>query len=423
MTARKLDDYEDIVGSAAIRELRGIAARLAGRRVKMINSTAVGGGVAEILNRLVPLMNELGIETHWEVIKGGEAFFQVTKQFHHALQGGRFDHIGPRELATWLDTNRANAAELVGDEDFMVIHDPQPLALVEARAKAPSSYWIWRCHIDLSQPDAHLWGFLRPYVEKYDAAVFSSDDFRQELPIPQHIFFPSIDPLSEKNRDLPEATIDRIVAGLGIPRDKPIVIQVSRFDRLKDPLGVMRAFRLARKQLDCRLVLVGGSADDDPEGAAVLNEVQKQANGEADIHILGERQYEELEINALVRAAAVVVQKSIKEGFGLTVSEALWKRKPVIASPAGGLPTQVIHDATGAIVWSAEEAADGICRLLRDPELMRRLGEAGRERVRQEFLITGNLRRWLLLMDEVVRNRASARAGTGGGQAAVASNG
>jgi trehalose synthase len=407
MSQRKLDDYEDIVGRAPIRELREIAARLAGRRVKMINSTAVGGGVAEILNRLVPLMNELGIETHWEVIKGGEAFFHVTKQFHHALQGGRFDHIGPRELAAWLETNRANAAELVGDEDFMVIHDPQPLALVEARSRAPSSYWIWRCHIDLSQPDAQLWGFLRPYVERYDAAVFSSDDFRQELPIPQHIFFPSIDPLSEKNRDLPEATIDRILAGLGIPRDKPIVIQVSRFDRLKDPVGVMRAFRLARRQVDCRLVLIGGSADDDPEGAAVLAEVLKEANGEPDIHVLGERQYEEVEINALVRAATIVVQKSVKEGFGLTVTEALWKRKPVIASPAGGLPMQVIQDETGAIVWSAEEAADSVCRLLRDPDLMRRLGEAGRERVRQEFLITGNLRRWLVVMDEVVRARAS----------------
>jgi len=409
MSQRKLQDYEDIVGGAAIRELRQIAARLAGRRVKMINSTAVGGGVAEILHRLVPLMNELGIDAHWEVIKGGGAFFQVTKQFHHALQGGRFDHIGPRELAAWLETNRANAAQLVGDEDFVVIHDPQPLALVEARGRAPSSYWIWRCHIDLARPDAHLWAFLRPYVERYDAAVFSSDDFRQDLPIPQHIFFPSIDPLSDKNRDLHQATVDRILGALGIPRDKPIVIQVSRFDRLKDPLGVMRAYRLARRRFDCRLVLVGGSADDDPEGAAVLAEVLQEANGEADIHVLGERQYEEVEINALVRAASIVVQKSIKEGFGLTVTEALWKRKPVIASPAGGLPTQVVHDRTGLIARSPDEAADCMCRLLGDAQLMRELGEAGRERVRQEFLITGNLRRWLALMSEVARNRASAR--------------
>jgi trehalose synthase len=342
MTERRLDDYREIVGSAVIGELREIAARLAGRRIKMINSTAIGGGVAEILSRLVPLMNELGIEAHWEVIKGGEAFFHVTKQFHHALQGGRFEHLGPREFAAWLETNRTNAAELVGDEDFMVIHDPQPLGLVEARGRAPSSYWIWRCHIDLSQPDARLWEFLRPYVEKYDATVFSSPEFRQELPIPQHIFYPSIDPLSQKNRELPQATVERLVAKLGVPRDKPIVIQVSRFDRLKDPLGVMRAFRLARRRVDCRLVLVGGSADDDPEGAAVLAEVLKEANGEADIHVLGERQYEEIEINALVRAAAVVVQKSIKEGFGLTVTEALWKRKPVIATPAGGISAQVI---------------------------------------------------------------------------------
>jgi len=406
MTPRKLDDYEDIVGKGAIQELREIASRLGGRRVKMINSTAVGGGVAEILSRLVPLMQELGIEAHWEVINGGEAFFQVTKAFHHALQGGRFEQLGPRELATWLETNRENAAELVGDEDFMVIHDPQPLALVEARSKAPSSCWIWRCHIDLSHPDARLWEFLRPYVERYDAAVFSSAHFRQELPIPQHIFFPSIDPLSEKNREIPQATVERILDQLGIPRDKPIVVQVSRFDPDKDPLGVMRAFRLARQRVDCRLVLIGGSADDDPEGAAVLAEVLKDANGDPDIHILGERQYEAIELNALVRAATIVLQKSIKEGFGLTVTEALWKRKPVIATPAGGIPAQVIHDRTGLIAWSVEETASQICRLLREPVLMRKLGEAGYERVCREFLITGNLRRWLLVMDEVARKQA-----------------
>src|SRR5947207_13049650 len=215
MAQHKLDDYREVVGAQAIRELRDLAARLAGRRVKMINSTAVGGGVAEILNRLIPLMNELGLEAHWEVVKGGEAFFHATKQFHHALQGGRHDGIGPSELAAWLETNRMNARELVGDEDFMVIHDPQPLALIEARAKAPASYWIWRCHLDLSRPDGQLWAFLRPYVERYDAAVFSSPAFRRELAIPQHVFYPSIDPLSDKNRELPQSTIERVYAELG----------------------------------------------------------------------------------------------------------------------------------------------------------------------------------------------------------------
>ena len=398
----KLDDYDEVAGAAAIRELREIGGRLAGRRVKMINSTAVGGGVAELLSPLVPLMRELGIDAHWEVIKGGEAYFQVTKQFHHALQGGCFEALGASALEAWLETNRANAAELVGDEDFVVIHDPQPLALVEARDRAPSSYWIWRCHIDLSRPDAQLWQYMKPFVEKYDAAVFSSPEFRQALPIPQHIFHPSIDPLSEKNRELPEATIDRVFEKLGVPRDKPIVIQVSRFDRLKDPLGVMRAFRIAREQVDCRLVLVGGAADDDPEGAAVLAEVLNDAADDRDIHVLGERQYQEIEINALVRGATIVMQKSIKEGFGLTVAEALWKRKPVIATPAGGLPTQVIHDGTGLLVSSVEQAAAEICSLIADPQRMRRLGEAGRERVREEFLITGCLQRWLAAMDAVI---------------------
>lgn len=409
MAQYTLDEYDGVVGPQVIRELREAAARVAGRRVKMINSTAVGGGVAEILSRLVPLLNELGLEAHWEVVKGGEAFFHATKQFHHALQGGEHDGLGPRELATWLETNRANAAELVGDEDFVVIHDPQPLALVEARGRAPASYWIWRCHLDLSRPDAQLWGFLRPYVERYDAAVFSSPAFCRQLPIPQHIFFPSIDPLSDKNRELPESTVERTYAQLGIPRDKPVVIQVSRFDRLKDPLGVMHAFRMARSRCDCRLVLAGGVADDDPEGAGVFAEVLQQAAGDPDIHILGERQYEELEINALVRGADLVLQKSVKEGFGLTVSEALWKRKPVIASPAGGLPLQVVHDVTGVVVSSAGEAAAQIVALLGDRRRMARLGEAGHAHVRREFLITGNLRRWLGLINDAARRQPLRR--------------
>ncbi len=403
MMQGNLEIYESIVGASAIQELRELAGRLKGRRIRMINSTAVGGGVAEILQRLVPLMNELGLDAHWDVIDGADAFFHATKQFHYALQGGRFEHIGPRELAAWLETNRSNAARLIDGEDFVAIHDPQPLALVEARTR--SSCWIWRCHIDLSAPDAALWRVLRPYVERYDAAVFSSPAFRQELAIPQHIFFPSIDPLADKNRELPDATVDRLLERLAIPRDKPIVIQVSRFDPLKDPLGVIEAFRLARRRVDCRLVLVGGAADDDPEGEAVLAGVLEAASGDPDIHVLGGRQFDELEINALVRGATIVLQKSLKEGFGLTVSEALWKRKPVIATPAGGLPEQVIDGVTGKLVSSPQQAADRICELLADPRLMQQFGEAGREHVRRNFLVTGCLRRWLVVMERLAHAR------------------
>ena len=396
----KLDDYRNIVDAPAIEELRRMAAPLAGRRIKMVNSTANGGGVAEMLRRLVPLLNDLGIAAAWEVMKGDEQFFRITKKFHHALQGGHCDAISEGELEFFLEVNRANLGLLDDDEDFVVVHDPQPVALIEARARAPQSRWIWRCHIDLAQPEPSLWRFLRPVVERYDGAIFSSPTFCQELATPQHIFYPSIDPLADKNRELPEAAIDEALRRLGVPRDKPIVTQVSRFDYLKDPLGVIRAFKMARRDVDCRLVLAGGAADDDPEGQAVLREARKAAGADPDIHILGDRHYDALEINALVRGSALVVQKSVKEGFGLTVAEALWKRKPVIASPAGGLPLQVQHDSTGVIVWSAEETAAQIRALLADPARMQALGDAGHERVRREFLITSNVRRWLTLLGE-----------------------
>jgi trehalose synthase len=408
VTARRLDDYSDIVGAPAIEELRLIARRLTGRRVKMINSTAVGGGVAEILHRLVPLLNELGISTKWELVKGSEEFFRITKHLHHALQGDSHE-LDERALALFLDTNRANVAELVCDEDLVVVHDPQPVALVEARNKCPRSFWIWRCHIDVARPEQRIWDFLRPFVERYDAAIFSSPAFCRRLSIPQYVFYPSIDPLAEKNMELPARTVDAVFERLGMPRDKPIITQVSRFDRLKDPLGVMRAFKIARRYVDCRLLLVGGSADDDPESTRVLAQVRSHAAGDPDIHILGERQYEALEINALVRGSSIIVQKSIKEGFGLTVAEALWKRKPVIASPAGELPLQVVHNVTGVLVSSAEETAYQIRALLADPERMQRLGEAGHQRVRQEFLITGNLRRWLALLEDAGAAHAPAK--------------
>jgi trehalose synthase len=401
-----LNDYEPIVGAEALDELRTAAARLAGRRVRMVNATAVGGGVAEILQSLVPLLNELGIHTRWDVLEADQAFFGITKRFHRALQGGAIDPLDARDFELFLETNRANAAQLDGTDDFVVVHDPQPVAMIEARNRASHSRWVWRCHIDMSRPQPHVWEFLQPFVSRYDAAIYSSEAFVKRLPIPQHVFHPPIDPLSDKNRELSAAAIDETFTRLRVPRDKPIVTQVSRFDRQKDPLGVLQAFRLARRQVDCRLMLVGGHADDDPEGAQVLAEVLQAADGDPDILVLGRGQYEERDINALVRGSTIVVQKSLREGFGLTVAEALWKGKPVIASAVGGLPLQVIDGVTGVLVASVEDTARRIVELLNAPERMHALGAAGRLHVQREFLITRNLGRWLALFAQLAVDAA-----------------
>ncbi|MFQ5601483.1 MAG: glycosyltransferase [Candidatus Krumholzibacteriia bacterium] len=394
MNQPALQDYEPILGSRALDELRFLAKPLAQFRACMVNSTAVGGGVAEILNRLVPLLNDVGVETSWRVIKGGQDFFEVTKAFHNGLHGQPFEF--PRDgFEIFLDYNRRNAAELQIDDDLVVIHDPQPTALIESRP--PHGHWAWRCHIDVSQPDPRVWDFLRPWVEKYEAALFSTPEFARQLSIPQYQVYPSIDPLADKNRDLEPEFIRDVLERLGIPDDKPIVAQISRFDRLKDPLGVIRAFRLARRHVDCRLVLAGGGADDDPDGAQVLAEVQDAADGDPDIHILVLPPTSHLEINALQRASTVILQKSLREGFALTVSEALWKRKPVIAGAVGGIPEQILHGFTGLLVHSVEGAAYQIRNLLTNTELSRRIGSYGHDRVRSEFIITRHLKRYLLL--------------------------
>jgi trehalose synthase len=390
-----LDEYAMVVGESEIGALRVFARQLQGRRVKMVNSTAVGGGVAEILNRLVPLLGELGVPTRWEVITGGEKFFAVTKGFHNALHGAAYEG-----QADWFDifqaTNGENRRHMQFDEDFVVIHDPQPAALVEGRA-GPHSRWVWRCHIDLSHPSREVWEFLRPYVEKFDAAVFSSPAFSQSLGIPQYLIYPTIDPLADKNRELEPEFIGGVLERFGIDARRPILTQISRFDRLKDPLGVIQAYKLVRRHNDCQLVLAGGGANDDPEGEVVLNEVKAAAEGDPDIHLLNLPPWSHLEINALQRASTIVVQKSVREGFGLTVSEALWKRKPVVASAVGGIPTQVIHKLTGMLVHSVEGTAYQIRFLLSNPAIARKLGENGHEHVKENFLITHNLKRYLLL--------------------------
>jgi trehalose synthase len=391
----QLDDYTPIIGVQEVDDLRALAGRLAGRTVQMVNSTAVGGGVAEILNRLIPLMQELGLVPRWDVITGGNDFFEVTKAFHNALHGGPCDSR-PHDFETFLAYSEQNRRRLSFDSEFTVVHDPQPLALIDARPPG-KNHWIWRCHIDLSRPNLRVWDFLQPFVCRYDGALFSSPAFSRQLPIPQYLFFPCIDPLSDKNRELEPGQVEEVAQRFGIDTDRPVLTQISRFDRLKDPVGVIHAYQIVKRYADCQLVLAGGSATDDPEGAQVLAEVRKAAANDPDVHILDLPPWSAIEINALQRASTVVIQKSLREGFGLTVAEALWKKKPVVASAVGGIPAQVIHKHTGMLAHSVEGTAYQIRFLLSHPSLAQKLGEQGHDHVLEHFLITSNVRRYLAL--------------------------
>jgi len=399
----RLDDYINIVGAAEIDELRTLAREVKGKTVKMVNSTALGGGVAEMLNQQVPLLNELEVKTDWDVISGGSDFFEVTKAFHNALQGGDYK-LTQQARDVFLSYNQQNSERIHFTEDVVVIHDPQPAALIRSRQNQ-SGKWVWRCHIDLSKPNAEVWQFLRQFVEKYDASIFSAQSFTQQLPITQYLFYPCIDPLSEKNKKLDDSFIQKVCDKFGIDRSRPIVTQVSRFDRAKDPVGVVQAFKKARKFADCQLVLAGGGASDDPEGATVLKEVEEAANGDRDIIILDLPPWSALEINALQRASTVIVQKSLQEGFGLTVTEALWKEKPTIAGAVGGIPNQVIHKLTGMLAHSVDECAEQMRHLLTNPDFAKQLGKNGCEHVKENFLITTDLRRWLLLVQILLGER------------------
>ena len=390
-----LDGYKEIIGQPQIDTLRFLARELKGKTMKMVNSTAVGGGVAEMLNRLVPLISELDVPVRWDVITGGNDFFEVTKAFHNALHGTPYE-LTKNAQEIFLSYNEQNRERMHFDEDLIVIHDPQPAALVQSRDQTPA-HWVWRCHIDLSNPNPQVWEFLRPFVEKFDGAIFSSQSFARQLPIPQYLFYPCIDPLSEKNKDLSDAEVQKVCDEFGIDRSRPIVTQVSRFDRLKDPVGVVKAYKLAKKYVDCVLVLAGGGATDDPEGAVVLQEVKEEAGNDPDIIILDLPPWCAHEINAIQRASTLVIQKSLKEGFGLTVTEALWKGKPTIAGAVGGIPNQIIHKLTGVLVHSVEGCAFQIRYLLTHPDFARRIGQNGKEHVKENFLITTNVKRWLLL--------------------------
>lgn len=394
-----LEKYVPIVGAEVIDHLRHLAEPLRGSRVVHVNSTREGGGVAEILSWLIPFKQELGLETSWEVIEGGPEFYQCTKSFHNGLQGAPVA-IPPGQLAAYEQTNRDNAERLRGllsEADFVFIHDPQPAPLFQFCPEHKGK-WVWRCHIDLSRPHRAVWKYLRDWVGSYDASIWSLADFAQPLPHPLYLIAPSIDPLSQKNRDLYPGEVDAVFDRHGLDPDLPLITQVSRYDRFKDPLGVIRSYQLAREYTPLQLVLAGGGAADDPEGEEVLREVREAAGDDPNIHILLLPADSHREINALQRASTIVLQKSTREGFGLTVTEALWKGKPVIGGNTGGIRLQVINHQTGFLVSTPEGAALRIRYLLRNRDHLAEMGERGRALVLDNFLVTRHLREYLTLM-------------------------
>ena len=397
---KQLDDYRPVVGDETIEQIRELAEPLQGARVVHINATAFGGGVAEMLQTLVPLMVDVGLDAQWQVIEGADEFFNVTKAAHNGLQGMDLDFTDEMK-AVWQRYNEMNAEAFEGDYDFVVAHDPQPAGLVHYRGAAEGEHWIWRCHIDTSHPNPAYWDFFAPYLNQHEAAIFTMEQYVGPGVDFEHLAFvtPTIDPLVPKNApiDLDEARA--VVEGFGLDLDRPIMTQVSRFDPWKDPLGVIDAYRIVKEELpEVQLALVGSMASDDPEGWYYLDKTIRHAGEDFDIHILhnyhGVGGYE---VGAFQTASDVVIQKSTREGFGLVVTEALWKGKPVVGGNAGGIPLQIIDGKTGYLVDSAEECAEKTLVLLKNPEKAEEMGTAAREHVRENFLTTRHLADYLKL--------------------------
>jgi len=397
MTGPKLsiDAYREVAPPGTIDLLCRMSEQLKGKSMVHVNSTRWGGGVAEMLHRILPLLEDLGLNVRWEVIEGTPSFYHVTKSFHNALQGEN-QTVTDDMYEDFVKVNRQNGRKLDLDADYVIIHDPQPVPLIYKKRK--KSAWLWRCHIDASHPQRSVWNFLKKYVSDYDGAIFSLPSFAQKLSIPQYLMYPSIDPLADKNRELDPEEIDAVLNKYGIPKDKPMIVQVSRFDRFKDPVGVIEAYKMVKKYNECCLVLAGGGAADDPEGQQVLDEVKAAADKDDDIFILDLPPDSNVDINALQRAAAVVLQKSLKEGFGLTVAEAMWKGRPVIGGFVGGITVQIVYGQTGLTVNSVEGCAYRIRYLLNNPEKAKWMGERAREYTRRNFLVTRHLSDYLALM-------------------------
>jgi trehalose synthase len=406
-TPKSLEAYRPIIGDPATEEILRLADRLRGARVLHVNATAFGGGVAEILGTLVPLMNDIGLDADWQVIKGADEFFNVTKAMHNSLQGMYYDWT-PAMRQIWLDYNKLNADLFDESYDYVVIHDPQPAAIpafLEERTGSRPGKWVWRCHIDITDAQVQVWDLLRPHVERYDAAIFTLPDYvKDDLQHPR-IFCvpPAIDPLSPKNADLPEETVNAILKRYGVDPKRPMVTQISRFDPWKDPLGVIDVYRAAKREVpDLQLVMVASMASDDPEGWDWYERTVRRAGEDFDIHILSNLNgVGNIEVNAFQRAARVVIQKSVREGFGLVVSEALWKGRPVVAGNVGGIPLQIVNGKTGFLVNTSEECVEKLLFLLHHREEADRMGATGVEYVRDNFLTTRYLRDYLNIFCQV----------------------
>ncbi|MDV2482726.1 glycosyltransferase [Methanoculleus sp. Wushi-C6] len=396
---RTLEDHRPIVGDDVISGIYRKAVALQGKRVLHVNSTYQSGGVAEMILSLVPLMNDVGVKTQWNILTGEGDFFTITKNFHNALQGQPIA-FSDMERGLYLQTNECFSGQMAIDHDLVVVHDPQPLPLIRFYQKTQP--WVWRCHVDLSNPDPALWEFLKGFVLDYDRMVISHDQYRRcGMPMEQRIIRPAIDPLSEKNRDLSEAEIQDLLTQYNVPIDKPLITQISRFDKWKDPEGVVDVFIEVKKHVDCRLILCGSMAPDDPEGWEIYRRVEEKARPyieTGDVILITAEDH--LLVNALQRVSCVILQKSLREGFGLTVTEGLWKGRPVIASRVGGIPLQIEDGETGFLLDPTD--TDGfawrIRQVLENPELGERLGRAGKEHVRKHFLITRLLTDYLEML-------------------------
>ena len=395
----KIEDYEPLIGGETVARIIRKAQRLRGLRVVNISSTFYGGGVAEILSSATLLARSLGIRADWRLIQGSPDFFSVTKKFHNALQGADINFTELKQ-EIYEEVIFQNAARMDMECDFVIVHDPHPLPLIaHFRRTCP---WIWRCHVDLSHPNSEVWDYLKQYIEQYDAVILSLPEYSRELAPPQVFIMPAIDPFSVKNAELSEAEIKERLGHYGIPDDLPIVAQISRYDRWKDPEGVIQAFNIARQQVPATLVLLGNVATDDPEGWEFFHRTYEYAADDPDIKILNNlNNVGAIEVNAFQSQADVVIQKSIREGFGLTVTEALWKARPTIAGNVGGIPLQIEDGVSGYLISTPEETARRTIEILRDPELAKRLGRTGKERARERFLTPRLLRDWLRVFTDL----------------------
>jgi len=401
----RLEDFRHIVPDKTLAEIYARARQLYGKHVVHLNATYQGGGVAEILYSLVLLMNDVGVDTGWRILHGSQEFFEITKSFHNALQGAKFS-LSERKKRVYLQVNENFSKFTHLDHDCVIIHDPQPLSLISASGNKKGEPWIWRCHIDLTDPNEELWDFLKGFVLKYDQVVFSSEKyFKKDLPVDQRLMFPAINPLSQKNKDISEKTILEQITKVGIPTDKPLITQVSRLDPWKDPEGVIDVYKRVKEKIDCRLVFCYNVASDDPEGLRIFNKVQRKANKflkSGDIlFVVGNN---ETLVNAIQRYSSVIIQKSTREGFCLAVTEALWKETPVVASNVGGIPAQIEDGKNGFLLEPKDNEgfADRIIHLLKNPKQGKDLGKQGKETVREKFLITRLLSDYLYMLNSII---------------------